>query len=196
MALISITGTSGVGKSFLTKQLSSLLCVPVILEGEVGTIPQWVFEDVFSKSSTVKRWEYFLDKQNQTFTYGDKISRLGIHCVVDSSPYMMKSLIDYEPQEFRSELERVRGKLVNVKIDVTILLIASEEKLRELIKTRSRKTENDDIDEMLKRSLQLQENFILNTRDVENVIVIERDKLDFTNSNDIELIYNKIKKWL
>ena len=39
MAVISIVGTSGVGKSFLVKQLASLNCSLAFFEGELGGFP-------------------------------------------------------------------------------------------------------------------------------------------------------------
>ena len=59
MAVISIVGTSGVGKSFLVKQLASMECLPAFFEGEEGTIPGEIFEDVFTKGDPLNRGRWF-----------------------------------------------------------------------------------------------------------------------------------------
>ncbi len=57
MAVICIAGTSGVGTSFLVKQLASKECSPAFFEGEIGTIPKEIFESVFNGESPQKRCE-------------------------------------------------------------------------------------------------------------------------------------------
>lgn len=195
MSLISITGMPGVGKSFLAKQLSSFLSSPVILEGEEGSIPNWVFEDVLSKKSSVRRWNYFLDKQNLTFKRGEKISNSGITCFIDANPLMMKSLIRTEPKEFRKDLEEVFSNLCPVKIDLTILLITSREKLENLVKLRSRKNE-ENLELFVGRSLLVQKNLIDNSKKRKNIIVVDRTNLDFKDEDTLKIIVEKIKQWL
>ena len=57
MAVICIAGTSGVGTSFLVKQLASKECSPAFFEVEIGTIPKEIFESVFNGESPQKRCE-------------------------------------------------------------------------------------------------------------------------------------------
>ncbi|MFT4249934.1 MAG: hypothetical protein ACMXYD_01070 [Candidatus Woesearchaeota archaeon] len=195
MAVISITGCPGVGKSFLAKQLSSYLSLPVLLEGEEGTIPSWVFEDVLSGGSPVKRWKFFLDRYALALTRARTISQAGVSCIIDMDERIVPALITYENELYREELDAlVKEEFHPPPVDVTILLLSSKEQIQEFIKKRGRSSENNS--EMLTRSMHIQEQLLSLLEGEDSVICLQREEYNFTQEKDVQRVVDAIKKWL
>lgn len=191
MAIISIIGTSGVGKSFLVRQLSSYFSCPAFLEGEEGTIPKTIFESVFNGISPEIRCGWYVNRYYQNFNNARKISKCGVSCFVDGAPVTAYANIFLEKEEIIPSLLTIASKLDEFRFNKTILITANSYKLEEFIKKRGRKEEP--IKETLKRSLKLQEQLLRLTKDREDVLVIDRSHLDFTKEEDLKIIIEKLK---
>lgn len=128
MAVISIIGTSGSGKSFLVKQLSSLNNSPAFFEGEEGTIPKEILENIFSGDSPVGRWEYFMNRYKENISKAKTISESGINVYVDGSNITPWSIIIWEEEKYREEIKKLISILDDLDSDVNLFLKINEKK--------------------------------------------------------------------
>ncbi len=186
MSIISIIGTSGVGKSFLVKQLAILDGSPAFFECEEGAIPDEIMESVFSGGSPIKRWEWFRNHYHTQLERAMEISQLGMTCYTDGSPMSFEAILFYEERQYHNELRSIIDTMSHIMPDKTLLLTATKEKLAELIELRGRVTEN--LDETLKRAIDIQDNYIALVKEKENVITVDRSNFDFTKSKDLNYI--------
>jgi len=191
MAVISVIGTSGIGTTFLVRQLASHECSPAFLEGEEGTIPEEIFRSVFNNEPPQKRCSWYVNKYIKNFEKAIKISKMGIDCFVDGAPITVYANIFLESDEYKKDLMKIAKKVDKFKFDKIILLTINKDKLKELIRKRGRKEE--DIDKTVARSLRLQKELIKLAQKRDNVITIDRSDLDFIREEDVELILNKLK---
>ena len=182
MTVISIIGTSGVGKSFLVKQLAAIESLPAFFEGEEGTIPKEILENVFSQENSNKRYEWFLQHYNKILSNARRVSDNGLDCYTDCSELLARAILSAEKAEMKLNLP---------KSDKTIILTASKEKLQKLINLRARNSENNE--QAIIRSLGIQKHLIELAKK-ESLTTIDRSKLDFTKEEDLKKILKEIKK--
>jgi deoxyadenosine/deoxycytidine kinase len=192
MATISIIGTSGVGKSFLVRQLASKECCPAFFEGEIGTIPKYVFESVFNKEPPQGRCEWYVNHYVETFRTATNISKkLGINCFVDGAPITAYANVYLDDKKYLDELLKIVKKVDEFKIDKIILITINKDKLKEFILKRGRSEEP--IEETVERSLKLQDELIRLSKQQDNVIIIDRSNLDFSKAEDLKIVLDKLK---
>lgn len=191
MTVISIVGTSGVGKSFLTKQLASLTSCPAFFEGEEGTISKKILKQVVSNSNPVERWKFFMKRYSENLSNARKISESGIDCFVDGGIITAYSILAYEDKKYRKELEEIIDKYKHLESDIIILLVASEEYLKKAICSRNRTDEQNNV--VLQRAMKIQKKFLRLAKKY-NVVIIERTNLDFKKESDFQKIVKKIRK--
>ncbi|MBT4651560.1 hypothetical protein HOC13_03495 [Candidatus Woesearchaeota archaeon] len=182
MAIISIVGTSGVGKSFLIKQLSAIECLPAFFEGEEGTIPKNILENVFSNADPSKRYNWFINHYKKILSNAKKVSDLGLDCYTDCSELSARAILAAENADINFTLP---------KSNQLVLLIASKEKLQKLIKLRNRNSEKSE--KAIIRSLKIQDQFIELAKK-ESFLIIDRSKLDFLQEEDLKFVLKKIKE--
>lgn len=193
MALISIVGTSGVGKSFLAAQLASLNCAPVFLEGEEGVIPQDVFTTVFA-GDPVGRFQYFIDRYNSNLSKAKMISDMGLDVYADGAMMSIEAHVTYEEKKYHDTLNELVNNVPDNNSDVVVLLTANKERLAKSLKSRGRITEQEE--EAFTRSIAIQESFIDVSKKYPNVIRIDRTNLDFSNEKDLRMVDKTIKDFL
>lgn len=191
MTVISIVGTSGVGKSFLVKQLAATTHSPALFEGEEGTIPREILENVFNSKDPTQRYNFFLNRYRTNLERAHIVSKAGLDCYVDCSVLTAKAVLDWEDKDNKYKLKEKVKKMEEVEADALILLIASKEFIKNKIKDRARETEQHDA--ALKRALGMQESFIKIAKNMKNVITLDRTNLHFENPDHIKLILDKIK---
>lgn len=193
MAVISVVGTSGVGKSFLVKQLSSATCSPAFFEGEEGTIPKEVLKSIFSGESPVKRWKFFLDRYEKNLETAFKISKLGHDAYVDGAIISAEAILEYEKEEYKPKLLKMIDSLKRLESDIIVLLTADRKKIEEFISKRSRKSESSE--EAIKRATSIQDSFIRLAKKRKNVLLVDRTSMDFTKNKDIQKLLERINKF-
>lgn len=192
MAVISIIGTSGSGKSFLVRQLASKQGSPAFFEGETGIIPKEVLESVFNGKSPMKRCEWYVNNYIKIFKKALEISnKLGINCFIDSAPVTAYANIYLDDKQYLEELLKIVKKVDEFKIDKIILLTLSKDRLKEFISKRGRSEEP--INDAVERSLKLQDELIRLTKNKNNVVIIDRSNLDFSKEEDLKVVLEKIK---
>lgn len=196
MKTIAIVGTSGVGKSFLVKQLSIAFSSPAFFEGEEGTFPEDLLENIFSGESPIERWRWFIERDKKILTLGKQIASLGTPCFLDNAVINSRAILSSEIKEYHEELNKMIEEIAHLEADIIILLKAEKEKLEELTKLRGRNLEQNR--EAIQRALSIQDEFI-KLSNSENVIVIDRSNLDFSKNADlqeiIELVNERLKQF-
>ena len=138
MAVISIIGAPSVGKSFLVKQLAALTESPAFFEGEEGSIPAEVLENVFNEQDPVKRYSFFVQRLTNNLGHAKKIASLGLDCFVDGASMSPQAIMQGENQEHNKELHKLIEPMHAVDSDIIIVLIASKEYLAAQLKKRAR----------------------------------------------------------
>jgi len=192
MATICIIGTSGVGKSFLVRQLASKECSPAFFEGETGIIPKEVLESVFNGKNPMKRCEWYVNHYVETFRTATNISKkLGINCFVDGAPITAYANVYLDDKKYLDELLKIVKEVDEFKIDKIILLTINKDKLKEFISKRGRSEEP--VEETVERSLKLQDELIRLSKQQDNVIIIDRSNLDFSKEEDLKIVMDKLK---
>lgn len=194
MAVISIVGTSGVGKSFLIKQLASLNCLPAFFEGEEGTISKDIFKSIFTNSDPTERFRYFMNRYSENLIRAHAISKLGFDVFVDGSVMTAYAIMKYEELKCHDSLKKIIDPSNKYEADLIVLITSSPEKIKEQIIARAR--QHEDIERALERALKIQDNLLDLAKKRKNVLIINREKLDFQNEKDLGLIDEKIKKKL
>lgn len=192
MAVISIVGTSGVGKSFLIRQLSAYTSSPAFLEGEEGTIPKEILENVTNKNRPLPNWEFFINLYRNNLEKARKISDLGIDCFVDGALMSIEAIKLYEGENYLKEKEKMIKEVEHLNSDVILLVIASDELIKKNIEKRGRGSEQSK--EILERALKIQVFLKKLKNNYKNVIEIDRTKMDFQREEDIKLVLDKIRK--
>lgn len=191
MTIISIIGVSGVGKSYLVKQLASLECAPAFLEGEEGVLPEEILKDVFQKTDPVKRHQWFADRHKITFEKARKISDIDIDCYVDGSNISFAAVLIHEPESYKKDIIKIIKSIEHLTSDKLVLITATKEFLLKSFDSRGRESEKND--ETIKRALKMQDEFIKLTKPLKNAIIVDRSNLDFSKEDDLKLILKKIK---
>lgn len=193
MVVISVIGTSGVGKSFLVKQLASLTCSPGFFEGEEGVIPKDILESIIVSKNPIPRWEWFIKRYKENLEKAHKISdKLDIDCYVDGDSITPYGIIGFEKKIYHDRLYKLIDSIKNLRSDKTILLIADAEKIKEMIDNRNRNAENIDKTFVINRALEIQKSLIKICKSNKNIIVIDRSNLDFNKEEDLKSILDKI----
>lgn len=190
MVVISVIGTSGSGTTFLVKQLASYYNSPAFFEGEEGTIPKDVFENVFSGEDPRKRCEWYVNLYDKNYRKAFQISKLGVDCFVDGGPITAHANILFDDEKYLSDLKKMVSRLDIYKSDKIILIKINESKLNENILKRAR--DDEPIRETIDRSLKLQEKLLELAKKEENVVIVDRSNLDFTKIDDLKVILEKI----
>jgi deoxyadenosine/deoxycytidine kinase len=191
MAVIAIVGTSGVGKSFLVRQLASLENLPAFLEGEEGVIPEEVFADVWEKKNPVNNWKWFIERNKIQLGRARKISNAGIDCFIDCTPEIFEAYLIDEHKDLYPALLKLIESASHLKSDKILILTASEKKLRELIRQRNRKVE--ELDKTTERSLRIQDAFLRIAEKNKDMLVLDRTNLDFATEKDLRFVLQKMK---
>ena len=192
MAVISVIGTGGVGKSFLVKQLASATCSPAFFEGEEGTIPKEILDSVFNSNGPRPRWKFFVNRLKQNLLRAKKISDSGIDVYTDDSSLSPHAIVAWEDVKYHEELHKISDELSNLKSDITILLVTSKEKIWNFVRQRCRCSEIDD--KAVERAVIIQNEFLKLADDEKNIAVIDRNEMDFSKAEDLNNILKLIQK--
>ena len=168
------------GKSFPARQLAALNHLPVLLEGEEGTIPEEILDSVFSKEDPQERFEWFIQHYSKILSTAESISNSGVDCITDVSALHAKAAVAAEEGS-----QKITEKIHLPKDIKEFLLIASKSKIREFITDRGRSSE--EIEKAVLRAVKMQD-YMLKQAEKQNIDVIDRSGLDFCNAKDLQKI--------
>ncbi|MFH0869742.1 MAG: hypothetical protein V1866_01650 [archaeon] len=195
MAVISIVGCPGIGKSFLAKQLACADCVPAFFEGETGIFPESVLAVLNSEIDSKERYDWLLARYKRTLERAHRISELGIDCYADGDILTMSAWLKAEMGEKSpAKLKQWIEENKDLKADLAIVIYSSEQKIIAEIKKRGRKSEQNDF--IIQRSLRVQRACIELAKKNKRAILIDRTDLDFSNPKTLQDLQSKIKTFL
>jgi len=201
MTSISIIGTTGVGKSFLVKQLAALNCCPAFFEGEIGVFTPRIMKLLATRTNQYELNSWFIARFKRMILAANKISSLRtdqihrIDCYVDAS--MLYALAIHRATGSSARVIQHILQNVHLQTDKTVLIVMSPTGLRRMIKLRGRKIEQNK--SYFDLCLRIQDELIAianeQNKSGNKILIINRDKLDFTKNSDLKLISTKISKW-
>jgi deoxyadenosine/deoxycytidine kinase len=193
MNIIAISGAPGVGKSFLTKQLACLNIAPGFFEGEKGVFTPSFLSSMNSEYDSPERYDWLLNRYRDHLVKANKISSLGITSYIDGGYFNIEA---WKKAEIGNHSPRTLHKWLDennqFKEQAVIVLVMNENKLVESIKSRGRKSEQTDF--IIQRALRVQRACIELAKQYNHVEVIDRTNLDFSKTEDLLVVQDKINK--
>jgi len=190
-SIISIEGTSGIGKSFLAAQLSALTRAPVIVEGGIGVIPDWIFESFHSSEDVRQRQQWFTERCVRAIDHAQHIwHQAAMTCFVDSGPLTHEAYLLEDERAFAIEPYPYWVALRQRLPHVMIVLTASDEYIRESIVRRYRPAEQNE--QTILRALRVQRYCLQLVKDYD-ALVIPRDGRDFSTERDLKWMWETIQ---
>ncbi len=191
MPVISIEGTSGIGKSLLAAQLAAMLRCPVIPEGEPGVLPDWVQESIAKNIGIQQRNEWFVERCMRAGDQAHQCSDTSTFFFIDSGPLTHEAYLRYD---FKTDepmhVDTWASQLHSLQLDLLVVLADDEASLRKRISQRARTFEKSD--HVVERAMAVQD-IIYSLPEYSPQLVINRSQLDFTSYVDLEKIWNEIR---
>lgn len=190
MAVISIIGCAGVGKSTLVRQLAALNRAPAFFEGEEGVFPEVVTSNLITEDP-VGRERWFVGQYMASLECAHAISTLGTNSFVDNaSPITIRSYAAISENSHTQVLQELIVQLEQSAADVTVVLVAKPEILAAYIARRGRVSE--EVVSIAEQAVRVQENFIRIAAEY-NALLIDRTGMDFHSEKDLHDIDVRIK---
>lgn len=198
--IIAVVGGPRSGKSFLVKLLAKHYKGTPILEGEEQDFPERIREDIQKNIRPLERIIWFRNKLVKEYNRALNIKEGGGIAVVDNFWISYQLYIDALAKDFEGEIIHDIAEIDKKTLqwpDVVILLSLSENGIRNFIKRGAR--EFDKNEEFIKNQAlpvhKLHYAFFKQKNIKDKVIIIKRDRLDFTNKDDFKNLIEKIKKF-
>ncbi len=190
MAVISIIGCAGVGKSTLVRQLAALNRAPAFFEGEEGVFPEVVTKNLVT-ADPVARERWFVQQYLASLRSARHIASLGVTSFVDNaSPITIASYAAIAEHEVHVELEALIAELARHAADVTVVLTAEPHVLAAYIAKRGRVSE--EVVSISKQAERVQEQFVRFAEQY-GAMVLDRTGLDLQNEVDLWEMDARIK---
>lgn len=192
--IIAVVGGPRSGKSFLTKKLADYYGGVAFIEEE---LPLRIQENLKKGMRDIERHLWFRNKMVKIFLEAQELKRRGQIAVLDnfwiSYQLYLEATTGFE-REVVDELAAIDREMFDWP-DLVILLCNSEQGIREFIKKGGR--EFDSSEEYIQRTIlpvnAIQEKFFKNRQGIENIVVIDRDGLDFKDEGHFEELLERIK---
>lgn len=189
MAVISIIGCAGVGKSTLVKQLAALNRAPAFFEGEEGVFPEVVTKNLIV-ADPVARERWFVRQYVASLSRAHDISALGGDVYVDNaSSLTIESYANIAPEPPHAELAPLLTELNSIAPHVTVVLTARPETLAAYIAERGRVSE--EVISIARQAELVQEQFIALAPQYD-AYVFDRTGLNFHNEHDLKVIAERL----
>ena len=192
--IIAVVGGPRSGKSFLTKKLAEYYGGTPFIEEE---LPIRIQENLKKGMRDIERHLWFRNQQVKIYLEAEELKRQGRIVILDnfwiSYQLYLESTTGFE-REVVDELAEIDRQMFGWP-DLVILLHNSEEGIREFVKKGKREFDNSE--EYIQRTIlpinAIQEKFFKGQQSKRNVVVIDRDGLDFKESNHFEELLERIK---
>jgi deoxyadenosine/deoxycytidine kinase len=193
MAVISIIGCPGIGKSFLAKYLACKNCLPGFFEGEAGIFSDEVLAVLNGEEDSEQRYEWLFGRYKKTLERAHKISEQGIDCYVDgdvltAEAWLNAEIGDKSPKILKRWLEDNKHLMAHK----VIILYSDEDKVVKTIQGRGREAEQSDF--IIQRALRIQREAIKLAKKYPHTILVDRTNLDFTDPKTLKELEEKIRR--
>lgn len=198
--IIAVVGGPRSGKSFLVDKLAKHYGGTAILEGEERDFPDRIREDIQENIRPLERIIWFRNKLVKEYLKALELKSQGQILVIDNFWISYQLYIDALTKDFEGEIIHDIASIDRQTLewpDLTILLSLSEEGIRDFIKRGGREFDNSE--EFIKDQAlpihKLHVDFF--SRDEiksKNVLIIERDNLDFSEDDDFKFLIEKIEQ--
>lgn len=193
MAVISIIGCAGVGKSTLVKQLAALHRAPAFFEGEEGVFPDVVTSNLITEDP-VARERWFVRQYVASLSQAHDISALGTDVYVDNaSSLTIRSYAGVAEAPPHEELSPLLRELDSIAPHVVVVLTAKPELLAAYIAKRGRISE--DVIAIAGQAASVQEQFVQLAPEY-RALVLDRTGLDFHSAEDLRGIGQAILEFV
>jgi deoxyadenosine/deoxycytidine kinase len=196
--IIAVVGGPRSGKSFLVSRLAEYYKGVAILEGEESDFPERIREDIQKNIRPLERIVWFRNKLVQEYLKAIKKKEEGHVVITDNFWISYQLYIEALANDFEGELINNVALIDRETLpwpDAVILLTLSEEGVRNFIKRGGR--EFDQTEEFIQKQAlpvhRLHEKFFSREGMQKNVLIIQRDELDFEKQEDLQTLIEKIE---
>ncbi len=201
--IIAIVGGPRAGKSYLVDKLAKYYGGVAILEGEEQDFPERIREDIQQNIRPLERIVWFRNKLVKEFSKALDLKKEDKTVVIDNFWISYQLYIDALAKDFEGEIIHDIASIDRETLDwpdLTILLSLSENGIREFVKRGGREFDNSEefIQNQALPVHKLHFDFFSNEEMKDNVLIIQRDDIDFEKEEDfndlIETIENRINR--
>jgi len=196
--IIAVVGGPRSGKSFLVSRIAEYYKGIAILEGEESDFPPRIKEDIQENIRPLERIIWFRNKLVNEYLKAIKKKEEGHTVITDNFWISYQLYIDALANDFEGELINDIARIDRKTLlwpDVIILLTLSEEGVRDFIKRGGRQF--DQTEEFIQKQAlpvhKLHEDFFNRNEMQRNVLIIQRDELDFEKQEDLHSLIEKIE---
>lgn len=193
MPFIAIDGPSGVGKSLIAKQLSAVSRWPVIMEGEVGALPDWVLHSFTNLSQAQARTTWHTGRCALACQHATDIGQGDRYCFLDSGPLTHEAYLRVDARTAQLDVKAQVSALRRYRPTLSVLFLDSESTITERIRQRARPGE--DSSGVIRRVLDVQQECRVLAMEYPS-IVIHRIKEDYLRAEDLTRLWQHIQREL
>ena len=192
-SVIAFISAPGVGTSFLTKQMSCRHSAPGFFEGEEGIFTPSILSVLNNEVDTPERYDWLAGRTKLMLERAHAIADIGITSYVDGDVLLMEVWLEVEigtqsPPMLKQWLEANEYLMA----DIVIVLVASEEKMKENIIRRGRESEQTDF--IKERAARIGRACEQLAEKYAHVAVVDRSDLEFTDTKALEHIDEVIRR--
>ncbi|MFA5131038.1 MAG: deoxynucleoside kinase [Patescibacteria group bacterium] len=199
--IIAVSGGPGTGKSTLVRQLAAAYGATALFEGEEKDFPEEVRVGIKTGQAQLATRLYF---RNKTFAqYVDALSRKAAGEIVILDNFWLVNEVcchEFLHEPFERELMTVATELDRQMFpwpDLIISLKADAKKIEEFVTRRGRSFEinNDDFFARY-ASIHAKHDEYLQSFQIDNVLYVDRSKMDFKSGGDLASLLVRIEEKL
>jgi deoxyadenosine/deoxycytidine kinase len=199
--IIAVVGGPRSGKSFLVKKLAEHFGAVSLFEGEEGTFPPRILEDIEKNIRPLERILWFRNHFVGQYLKALEAKAQGKMVVLDVFWFSVTLHLDALLKGFELDVAKTLAEQDARTLswpDLIIFLKNSEEGIRTFIAAggRSFDTSEEYLKEQALPVHRLHEQYYSNPPGGMNLLTVERDSLDFDKKEDFDALVQKIKEKL
>ncbi len=191
--VVAFISAPAVGTSFLTKQMACRHGAPAFFEGEDGIFTSSVLIVLNSEKDSKKRYEWLLERTRTMLERAHIIAKLGITTYVDGDVLLAEAWMNAEIGIYSPKvLKKWLLENSSLMADKVVVLIASEDKIKENLIKRGRISEQTDF--IRERALRIGHACAKLGEKYKHVKILDRSNLEFTEINTLQMVDDFVDK--